>query len=181
MKKIVRSIVLGLCMAAPMVSGAATITNELNLGVFPSAIGFSDTTDSTAATTHMLPVALNSFIDNWAFSVIGSSGNGTAQVTVNGISVANIGNLAAQILTVGPLGVLFQNPDNILLGSSFGSLAAGNYVLRVTGDILATQASYSGNLSIKAPTATPIPAAVWLFGSALIGLMGVSGRKKTLS
>jgi len=37
----------------------------------------------------------------------------------------------------------------------------------------------SGSFSAITPIATPIPAAVWLFGSALMGLFGVSRRKST--
>ncbi len=41
-------------------------------------------------------------------------------------------------------------------------------------------ANYSGNLAIQGASAVPVPAALWLFGSALVGLMGVSGRKKNV-
>jgi len=33
-------------------------------------------------------------------------------------------------------------------------------------------------LNVSAPSAVPVPAAVWLFGSGLIGLLGISRRKK---
>ena len=33
--------------------------------------------------------------------------------------------------------------------------------------------------SISGETAVPVPAAVWLFGSGLLGLIGISRRKKT--
>ncbi len=36
----------------------------------------------------------------------------------------------------------------------------------------------AGMLTYNAPSAVPVPAAVWLFGSGLIGLVGVARRKK---
>ena len=37
----------------------------------------------------------------------------------------------------------------------------------------------SANFDFVAPAAVPVPAAVWLFGSGLLGLVGVARRKKT--
>ena len=37
----------------------------------------------------------------------------------------------------------------------------------------------SANFNFVAPAAVPVPAAVWLFGSGLLGLVGVARRKKT--
>jgi hypothetical protein len=34
------------------------------------------------------------------------------------------------------------------------------------------------NISVAAPSAVPVPAAIWLFGTALIGLVGFSKRRK---
>jgi len=45
-----------------------------------------------------------------------------------------------------------------------------NYILKVVG---------AGSSSYSVTAETPIPAAVWLFGSALMGLFGVSRRKST--
>lgn len=43
----------------------------------------------------------------------------------------------------------------------------------------ALQASFDGStLTLAAPSAVPVPAAVWLFGSGLLGLVGVARRKK---
>jgi hypothetical protein len=43
----------------------------------------------------------------------------------------------------------------------------------------ALMASFDGStLTLAAPSAVPVPAAVWLFGSGLLGLVGVARRKK---
>lgn len=88
-----------------------------------------------------------------------------------------------------------SNDDTITSCLSFANLAAGEYIagvsiienvefvhgwpffmtlggpneLRVEGDIDLT-------ISVAAPSAVPVPAAVWLFGSALIGFVGLSRR-----
>lgn len=73
---------------------------------------------------------------------------------------------AAQWLTV---------VNNIVVGSgsliamSFSGLSAGTYFLDIFGD---SGLGYSGSVS-----AVPLPAAAWLFGSALLG-MGVLRRRK---
>lgn len=58
----------------------------------------------------------------------------------------------------------------------------GNGLLQFVGvfsDIYFTLPDYEDyyGATVGAPTATPIPAAIWLFGSALAGLVGVSRRK----
>ena len=47
-----------------------------------------------------------------------------------------------------------------------------------TGGGLSNYRSYLGP-EIHAPTATPVPAAVWLFGSGLVGLIGIRRKSKT--
>lgn len=54
--------------------------------------------------------------------------------------------------------------------SGFGGTA---YDLHLEG-------TFTGDItSVIAPAAVPVPAAVWLFGSGLVGLVGVARRKKT--
>jgi len=65
-------------------------------------------------------------------------------------------------------------------------LASGNYYLRVIGDAVTASIDAFGamptaqqySLDINS-AAVPLPAAVWLFGSALMGLFGVSRRKSS--
>ncbi|NOT86460.1 MAG: hypothetical protein HOP02_17140, partial [Methylococcaceae bacterium] len=113
----------------------------------------------------------------------GGTSQGSANISLTGVSVQNIPDIAASISTVGPLGVVLDIPSlKVLNLASIGALAAGNYIFSVTGTVSAVEASYSGNIQLSGASSVPVPAAVWLFGSALVGLMGVSGRKKkTLS
>jgi hypothetical protein len=62
----------------------------------------------------------------------------------------------------GALTLLFAAPDNGA-GSAFTSTSV-----------------FSGNV-VNAPTAVPLPAAAWLFGSALVGLAGALRKKLSLA
>jgi hypothetical protein len=63
------------------------------------------------------------------------------------------------------------------LSGVFGKLSSGpndNHFLVVRG--IANNASYGGNININPVNAVPVPAAVWLFGSAFAGLIGLAKR-----
>lgn len=76
---------------------------------------------------------------------------------------------------------LFESGVSGSTGAGFvelllSDLQAGYYTLYVGG----TDASLSGglyNLSVSAASAVPVPAAVWLFGSGLLGLVGMARRQ----
>jgi hypothetical protein len=50
--------------------------------------------------------------------------------------------------------------------------------IQIEPTFLAAHPEYSLSFSSNLPAAVPVPAAVWLFGSGLLGLMGVARRKK---
>ncbi|NOT84414.1 MAG: hypothetical protein HOP02_06430 [Methylococcaceae bacterium] len=178
MNKLIGSIVLGASLFIPTLAGAATFT----LGSFPGATGFSDADLNTGSVPprNQLP-ANGPFSDDWNFTV-GPNSGGAANVTITGIGSLNLSDLNAVILGAGNFSLLFSNVNNQLLGLNFGALDPGNYTLQVTGNTFGSTTdshSYSGNLSISnGVAAVPVPGAVWLFGSAIVGLIGISKRKK---
>ena len=133
------------------------------------------------------------------------SGFGPASVVSQGILTGGLLSHTLDTAGTDPLGSTFftgpSSPDNIL-GYQFddldstvtGLLAAGATVgvrsemfVRLTGPGFETggaatigdpldlsAGAFSGTLSI-----VPVPAAVWLFGSGLIGLVAIARRKKT--
>ncbi len=60
-------------------------------------------------------------------------------------------------------------------GSGFGTFTGVQ--LQITGDN-GMSGNYNAAPSLIGVTAVPVPAAVWLFGSGLLGLVGVARRKK---
>lgn len=92
------------------------------------------------------------------------------------------GTSSAEILGGGPLGL---NPDSMVWTSfSFTTTAgpdvSGGVTLQfaaVTGGVAGSFADvFIDNVVIDVAAPIPVPAAVWLFGSALLGLMGIRRR-----
>jgi hypothetical protein len=80
-------------------------------------------------------------------------------------------------LTTSNAGALLANwsqqdvPGNNLVPFFSFLLTAGQYVLQI--NTLAAQMNISTNIA-----AVPLPGAMWLFGSALLAFLGISGRRK---
>lgn len=53
--------------------------------------------------------------------------------------------------------------------------AVGNYLVALTGDFVYPQTNWSVDFTVSQ---VPLPAAVWLFGSGLLGLTGIARRRK---
>ena len=87
------------------------------------------------------------------------------------------------------LSINVDNPINFITRAWLNGIEIFRVGGRFTGSILALEANnphllrlelgaYTGsNKQYNVTLATPIPAAIWLFGSALLGLVGASRRK----
>ena len=60
-----------------------------------------------------------------------------------------------------------------------GDILAGHHIITVEGENV-TGGSYGGNLNVRQPDAVPLPAGLWLFGSALVG-MGLFKKQRNLA
>ena len=113
-------------------------------------------------------------------NVIGSSGN-TATIDFSGWSWAFNGAAASFNLGSGSWGT---NPDGIAeitcnVDCSNGDTYSLIYTATVPGDEPNGFANLTYDLYLTGTvSAVPVPAAVWLFGSGLIGLIGIARRKK---
>lgn len=79
-------------------------------------------------------------------------------------------------------GVTYQGEDSTTVSGGTASLtlnnlAAGKYIVFIGGnsDTSTANDTYTANITVSS---VPVPAAAWLMGSAILGLVGVS-RKKT--
>jgi len=53
-------------------------------------------------------------------------------------------------------------------------LSAGDHTITVTGVNRNNAYSYGGNITVSPVAAVPIPAALWMFGAAVMGLVGMN-------
>lgn len=71
---------------------------------------------------------------------------------------------------------------DLIFGNNFGPTTAASPFFITWGQFLSvptgSRSTVVGSFSLNAPTAVPVPAAVWLFGSAVAGLIGVGRRKQ---
>ncbi len=160
MKKLV--VVLSLAMAAFSFQASAA---TLDLGTINSSKDFGNTVSG-------------SFVDTFTFFVPSNNGVGVSATNV-GIKFnkqiwglisdfsATLNGIALNLTSTAVSNGIFQT----LFTSTSGS-AAGSHTLVFTGT---GNGSYGGAIAVAQ---TPIPAAIWLFGSALAGLTGMSRRKK---
>lgn len=139
------------------------------------SIGYADTVNTISGTladgsitTFSNDATVNGeFTDTWEFTL--GPAHSDVQVILNNVAVGGglVFNIAGLTGTLDGIGGLVFTAAN---------LAAGPHTLTVSGTGTgALGGLYSGSLSV---TAVPLPAAAWLFGSAVLGLSLVSRRKQ---
>lgn len=145
-------------------SSQGNFTNAPGAGLFEDQILFQligGPQFITIASVTNTFAAPSDFITDFTAAVWNTGGDG---IVNNGDDFAVIGPVAA-----GPCNVpLCQGMSGTAL------LDPGSYYIEMTGDAGAT-AGYAGNLSVAE---TPIPGAVWLFGSGVVGLGALLRRRK---
>lgn len=156
MKKLL--VVLSLAMAAiSFQANAATISW---VGATPGSTAGS-TTQTLFGTVGGLtaPTAVN---DTWTFSL--------SDVSLVKIGVTSLPSWLSSVTFSGGALAFTDLAPTAGVWTFTGLLMAGQYTINLIGD-----AVDSSGYQIRVET--PIPAAVWLFGSALMGLTGISRRK----
>jgi len=183
MKKLLLAAVLTL---ATSVGAMADTVSNLGTNPTSGAGAFSNTNPGTGIGGSGL------FADIYNFDLVGS------QILTIAFAVNTFANGAPQFITNFTGTVFNDGPNNVpgggddfaVLGPElavacigipscqvFGGsalLPGGSYYLLITGDA-AVDAGYGGNLSTAE---TPLPAAVWLFGSGLAGLGFLAKRRR---
>jgi hypothetical protein len=195
-----------LVVSAPVASAAAlnlthsfvSSTTDVGSGVgnplsVPGSSTYGHTFTAPTTTIPGSPGAGFGFYDDFVFTIAGATTNSITS-TIDFSGLLEITNLQVRLFNAAgnsfpvlgaPLGGTMINAwsSPVSYGPTTGTVAvlpgsllgAGTYVLEVRGNVVgAGGGSYSGVLNL-APV--PVPAAVWMFGSGLLGLVAVRRRK----
>lgn len=181
MKKLLLATAFTLAMSA---SAMATIVG--NLGVNPT----SQFGDFSSGTLGVNGTGSGLFSDDFLFQLVGGPQFLTIASATNvfpgGSGTSDfITNFSASVFSYGPDNLFGGGDDQLVLGpanatmgcgiivncqgmAGIALLDAGNYYLEFSGTG-GGSSGYGGNIATFAEAETPLPAAVWLFGSALGG------------
>ena len=148
---------------------------DLGAGDFISGDATSLIIDGTGTSiiTNFLPLTVIDIADvDFVLTADRGSNDGVDYLFTNGtITAGTYINTTFDTLTMS---------ENFGFASFWADLANGGRIeggFMLTGDIAST---FGGDTLIaKAGPVVPVPAAVWLFGSGLIGLIGIARRKKS--
>lgn len=161
---------------------AATLSNT----VLASTVTVATPVDQAEFTAQVVLNQAGLFSDRYNFTISAPISDAGASITNHNVklgtkTVTNINNIQLQIF----------DATNTLLSTSgnevsayLPGIAAGSYHAIVTGSATGTGDKTGKNygayqMSIYAePSAVPVPAAVWLLGSGLLGLVGIARRKE---
>lgn len=127
---------------------------------------------------HFEMTPFGNFSDTYNFTIYSPS-SGAASVTNHQLAygtfdILNIKNLKMEIFSVA--NGLFSSSYS---GASVASqnILSGSYYAVVTGNSIGSSGGTYMMSMAAVPNPIPVPAAVWLLGSGLLGLVGVARRK----
>lgn len=165
----------------PVTTGSGGITNATN----PDAYIYGNTYGSLTNAVF----GNYEFYDDFIFTISSATAN-SVSTTINLGGVFALGNMEARIYdwSLNQSAPVFDQPVGAVIASTSSTLGnvtiltidnvllnAGTYVLEIRGSVTgASGGGYSGLLNV-APV--PVPGALWLMGSAVIGL-GAVARKR---
>ena len=180
MKSVMKVLLVSLVSLLSATASAATIDGSLSMGGAYVNTGGSDTDLSTTTI-----ITLGSVIANGASGDIIGTVDGSTPVGSGGsASLANF-EPVTDFFTVGPwsFDLLTLNNDGPAL-TDYLTLSGTGYLYK-DGDVEAHAADWSftaqstTGYSMTVTTVVPVPAAVWLFGTGLLGLVGFARRKRS--
>jgi len=166
------SIVCALVMLTSFAGAAVSATTSFNLGETPLGSSITDNSGSTiSAQFGFGDDQTFTFTHDYNFTSSDASSIFFAQVNqlpADGINFTSI--------LFDGVSMNFNALTNIWFGNGTSTLA---HNIQLIGSQVVEGAQYSLTANASAaPSAVPVPAAIWLFGSALAGLMSVTTRKK---
>ena len=118
-------------------------------------------------------ITTHSELSNMFFNVLG---NGSLYDTNGSMIFAGLSN-------TGPFSNLQPGSDGYWSATEYAANTNSAWLLYMTDGIQSyghkATASYAWAVQSGDVSAVPVPAAVWLFGSGLVGLIGIARRKKS--
>lgn len=194
-------------IASALVVGHAPLTSAADLNLthsFVSSVtdvgngvislldvpGSNGYTHTFTAPTTTIPTTSYGFYDDFVFTVDGALTN-SVTTTIGFGTVLGINDLHVRLFKLDgntfpvlgdPVGTtlaesVVSSSGNVTIALLEGAvLGAGTYVLEIRGNVVGSAGgTYSGGLNL-APV--PVPASMWMFGSAVLGLAGIARRRK---
>lgn len=143
------------------------------IGTASAATGFTSTLEFTTDQTHELTLHVSNFDLQSVRDLYTISGIAANPVIPNDPNINPLNNIDPLSVTFNGTVYSFGLENDVI---NLGPLAAGTYTLEIQGDV----PSFGFAGALIETSAVPVPAAAWLFGSALLGLAGV-GRKRKMA
>jgi len=163
---------------ADYITGVMTLSGDYSVGASNSS-DLTTVTDVTLSTVTTAGTATLDFGTTINFSTPDGASTvdnpfGTADLSAAFLPVNNFFTYAGWQLDLATLSVEGDTTPEFLHLSGTGVVSGNDY--QSTGVTWSLSASNATAYSMTV-TAVPVPAAVWLFGSGLIGLIGIARRK----
>lgn len=173
MKNITKVILASILLFASASANAALINGSMSIGGGLTATGGSDLSSVTGI--DLTSVVGGGGTDDLSNVVFLTMGSGGAASLTSFAPVNNFVSIEGWNFDLASLSIVDQTAGLLSLKGT-GSLSGNNLDLTDAVFSFSTTSMNSYSMTI---TAVPVPAAVWLFGSGLIGLIGAARRKKS--
>ncbi|MES0328275.1 MAG: VPLPA-CTERM sorting domain-containing protein [Gammaproteobacteria bacterium] len=133
-------------------------------------------TDITLSTVQTTGTATDDFGTTINFFTADGSGGATADLTAF-VPTSNFFTYGGWQLDLNTLMVEADSSAGFLHLSGTGIISGNSYQNTSATWSFSAESTTSYSMSVTSVTTVPVPTAVWLFGSGLIGLFGVARRK----
>lgn len=173
MKNIMKVLLVGLSFVSAN-AFAAMIDGSLIVGGDYSATGGSDLSDATDITLTTVYANGGTGDVDGTFDMFTPGGTGGSASLTAFSPVTNFFTVAGWQLDLSSLSVIDQTTDLLTL-SGTGVLSGNGF--DATNANWSFSAQDASSYSMSVTTVVPVPAALWLFGSGLLGLVCVARRK----